>query len=67
VDEPCDTYREAESVRDYREEVDEHGGYIVVEWEGKFYVVYDETYGGGFADYDRGCYEDGCRNLTTVE
>jgi hypothetical protein len=49
---PFDTYAEADSVKDYIETVDEHGGMLVVEWQGKFYVVYDDGYLGGFADYE---------------
>ena len=29
---------------------DEHGGMLVVEWEGKFYVVCDEGYLDGFKE-----------------
>ena len=44
------TYAEALSVKDGIEMTDEHGGMLVVEWEGKFYVVCDEDYLHGFKD-----------------
>ncbi len=44
------TNAEALSVKDGIEITDEHGGMLVVEWEGKFYVVCDEGYFHGFKE-----------------
>jgi hypothetical protein len=46
--EPLPTYAEACQVKDGIEMRDEHGGMLVVEWEGLFYVVCDEGYCHGF-------------------
>ena len=51
-DHPLPSYQEAEKIKDFIEMTDEHGGMIVVEWEGQFYVVYDGSYFHGFADYN---------------
>ena len=52
---PCSAYAETERVKDGIEMTDEHGGMLVVEWEGQFYVVYNEDYMHGFkaaVDYE---------------
>jgi hypothetical protein len=49
---PCPTEGEAEAVKDFIEMTDEHGGMLVVEYEGLFYVVYNEDYVGGYTDYE---------------
>lgn len=47
---PLPTYAEAEHVKEGIEMTDEHGGMLVVEWEGQFYVVYNEDYMHGFKE-----------------
>jgi len=47
---PLPTYAEAEHVKEGIEMTDEHGGMLVVEWEGQFYVVCDEGYMHGFKE-----------------
>ena len=55
---PLLTYAEAHTQQDFIEAVDEHGGMIIVEWEGKFYVVYNDDYLGGFViDVDYTAYK----------
>ena len=48
--EPLPTYAEAHDQMEFIEQTDEHGGMLVVEWEGKFYVVCDEGYVNGFKE-----------------
>lgn len=48
--EPLPTYAEAHDQMEFIEQTDEHGGMLVVEWEGKFYVVCDKGYVNGFKE-----------------
>lgn len=46
------TEAEAEQVKDNIEIADEHGGMLVVEYDGLFCVVYGPDYVDGFTDYE---------------